>query len=59
MPLLARIAARPPVKLRKLCFAELFTWLSASIARAALADDPVALPRIDWGTTFGRMKEEG
>ena len=52
MPLLARIAVRPPIKLRKLCFADLFTWLSASIASdAVLADDPVALPRIDWGTT--------
>jgi uncharacterized protein YegL len=52
MPLLARIAVRPPIKLRKLRFADLFTWLSASIASdAVLADDPVALPRIDWGTT--------
>ena len=60
MPLLARIAVRPPVKLRELRFADLFTWLSASIASdAVLADDPVALPRIDWGTTFGRMRDEG
>ena len=49
--LLARIAVRPPVKLRKLCFAELFTWLSASIAGATPADDPVALPQFDRGTT--------
>jgi uncharacterized protein YegL len=42
MPLLARIAGRPPVKLRGLRFADLFTWLSASIASdAVLADDPV------------------
>jgi uncharacterized protein YegL len=60
MPLLARISVRPPVKLRKFRFADLFTWLSASIASdAVLADDPIALPPIDWGTTFGRMKDEG
>jgi uncharacterized protein YegL len=51
MPLLARIAVRPPIMLRKFRFADLFTWVSACIARAALADDPVALPPIDWGTT--------
>jgi uncharacterized protein YegL len=52
MPLLARISVRPPVKLRKFCFAELFTWLTASIAGdAVLSDDPVALPPFDWGTT--------
>jgi uncharacterized protein YegL len=51
MPLLARIAVRPPIKLRKLRFADLFTWLSASIATAALAEGPVALPPSDWGTT--------
>jgi uncharacterized protein YegL len=49
VPLLARIAVRPPMKLRKFCFAELFTWLSASIARAILADDPFPLPQTDWG----------
>jgi uncharacterized protein YegL len=60
LPLLARIAVRPPIQLRKFRFADLFTWLSASIAGdAALADGPVALPRTDWGTTFGRMKDEG
>jgi uncharacterized protein YegL len=50
MPLLARIAVRPPVKLRKLCFANLFTWLSASIACGA---DPGEgpWPPGDWGTT--------
>jgi uncharacterized protein YegL len=50
MPLLARIAVRPPVKLRKLCFADLFTWLAASIAcDAAPGDAP--LPPFDWGTS--------
>jgi uncharacterized protein YegL len=49
VPLLARIAVRPPMKLRKLCFAELFTWLSESIAAAVLADDPFPSPPIDWG----------
>jgi len=54
MPLLARIAVRPPIQLRKFRFADLFTWLSASIAsHSVLADDPVALPRIDWGSACG------
>jgi uncharacterized protein YegL len=60
MPLLARIAVRPAVKLRKLCFADLFTWVAASIASDAVLDDTsVALPPIDWGTTYGRMRDKG
>ena len=58
MPLLARIAVRPPVKLRKFRFADLFTWLAASIARAGLDDDPVALPPIEWGTEVRSQRSE-
>jgi uncharacterized protein YegL len=50
MPLLARIAVRPPVKLHGLRFANLFTWLSANIA-VGPAPGEVSLPPIDWGTT--------
>jgi uncharacterized protein YegL len=50
VPLLARIVVRPPIKLRKFAFAELFTWLSANVARAVLADDPAPLPQIDLTT---------
>ena len=50
LKLLARMAARPPVKLHGLRFADLFAWLSASTARvAAHGDDQVPLPLIDWG----------
>jgi uncharacterized protein YegL len=60
LPLLARISVRPAVQLRKSSFAELFTWVAASITSdAVLPDDPVGLPPSDWGTTFGRMKDEG
>jgi uncharacterized protein YegL len=48
---LARLCARPPLALAGLRFAELFAWLSASIARAApsaAADEQLALPPPDW-----------
>ena len=46
MKLLARISVRPPLQLTGLRFGELFVWLSASTARAALAyaDEQLALP---------------
>jgi uncharacterized protein YegL len=52
MKLLARIAVRPPLKLEGLRFRELFAWLSASTARAAIsaAEPPLALPSADWET---------
>jgi uncharacterized protein YegL len=50
MPLLARMAVRPPVKLHGLRFANLFTWLSANIACEALGDDSVSWPPPEWGT---------
>ncbi len=42
MKLLARIAVRPPLQLEGLRFADLFTWLSASTARAATIGEPPA-----------------
>jgi uncharacterized protein YegL len=52
MKLLARIAVRPPVRLDGLRFADLFAWLSASTARAAVtsSDEPAGLPPFDGET---------
>jgi uncharacterized protein YegL len=46
MKLLARISVRPPLKLEGLRFHELFAWLSASTARAAIGEtmDDAQLP---------------
>jgi uncharacterized protein YegL len=53
MKFLARIAQRPPVALPELRFGELFTWLSASAARAvgSCADDQLPLSPPDWETS--------
>jgi uncharacterized protein YegL len=53
MKFLARIARRPPLALPELRFGELFTWLSASAARAvsSCADDQLPLPPPEWGTS--------
>jgi uncharacterized protein YegL len=50
MKLLARLSTRPTLKLQGLRFAELFTWLSVSTARAAQGEeaDQLALPAVDW-----------
>jgi uncharacterized protein YegL len=52
MKLLARISVRPPLLLTGLRFSDLFVWLSASTARAALSspDEQLALPPGDWQT---------
>jgi uncharacterized protein YegL len=52
MNFLARLCRRPPLALSRLRFAELFTWLSASAARAAHApvDDQLEFPPFDEAT---------
>jgi uncharacterized protein YegL len=52
MEQLAGISPRPPVKLRGLCFVDLFVWLSRSTQQVAHSrvGDQVALPPVDWGS---------
>jgi uncharacterized protein YegL len=52
MDQLAGISPRPPVKLRGLCFVDLFVWLSRSTQQVAHSrvGDQVALPPVDWGS---------
>lgn len=54
MNTLAQIApaSRPPVKLNGLAFADLFVWLSTSLARVStsVAGGQVELPAVGWGT---------
>ena len=52
MKLLAKVSARPPLKLRGLRFADMFVWLSRSTERVAHSreGDEVRLPPVDWGT---------
>jgi uncharacterized protein YegL len=49
---LTALSPRHPVKLRGLCFVELFVWLSRSTQQVAHSrvGDQVALPPVDWGT---------
>src|SRR5262249_45569151 len=51
MDQLAGISPRPPVKLRGLCFVDLFVWLSRSTQQVAHSrvGDQVALPPVAWG----------
>jgi uncharacterized protein YegL len=51
MPLLARLAGRPPLKLHGLGFTDLFTWLSAHIACEDALADGASWPPADWGIT--------
>jgi uncharacterized protein YegL len=52
MKFLARLAARPPLRLDGLRFVDLFLWLSASTERMACspAEDQVSLPPVEWGS---------
>jgi uncharacterized protein YegL len=52
MKLLAKVSARPPLKLRGLRFIDMFVWLSRSTERVAHSreDEQVQLPPVDWGS---------
>lgn len=52
LQLLAKVSARPPLKLRGLRFVDMFVWLSRSTGRVAHSreGEQVALPPVDWGT---------
>jgi uncharacterized protein YegL len=49
---LAKLSARPPLKLRGPGFGELFTWLarSAGLLARSRAGEQVALPPVEWGS---------
>ena len=54
MDLLERIAVRQPLKLRGLCFAEMFQWLSDSLQAGSVgqpgSDVPLNQSPLGWGT---------
>jgi uncharacterized protein YegL len=53
MTLLARLARRPPLRLDGLRFADLFSWLSASVERLSCSrpGQSVVLPPVSWSAT--------